>query len=307
MTLPSLTDIRLPLLRVLSDGQVWRVREASRELERFFQLTPEDLRETVSGGEPKFLNRVWWARSGLVKAGLASSPKPGYIQITELGLSQLQSPPERLSARYLAEKSPAFREFFYGKGVEAGSGKGPAEPVHPDEDLTPLERIDESVARIQRALRDQILERLHACSPEFFERLVVKVLVAMGYGGNLHDAGQAIGRSGDEGMDGVIKEDRLGLDKIYIQAKRWANSVGGPEIQGFIGALQMKNARKGVFITTSDFTAAAHKAVANLPVAVVLINGSELADFMIEHRVGVAVEQSFTICRLDAEFFMEEE
>jgi len=307
MALPSLDDITLPLLQVLNDGKERRVRDAAKALEQVFNLTEEDLRQTVSGGEQKFLNRVWWARTHLVKAGLVMSPKRGHIRITDAGRAILKNPTERLSAKFLAQQSTDFADFFYGS-KEKGGGSGPTPVIEPiDDGLTPIERMDQAVGQLRSALRDDLLKQIHTCSPEFFEHLVLNVLVAMGYGGNFQDSGQVVGGPGDKGVDGIINEDRLGLDKIYLQAKRWVEKVSGSEIQKFIGALQMRNARKGVFITTSDFTHSARDAVANLAFAVVLLNGNQLAELMIEYKVGVAVEQSFEVCRMDMDYFGEEE
>lgn len=303
MPLPTLDDIVLPLLEILGDGMEWRVRDASRQLEAKFGLTKEDLREAVSGGMQKFLNRVWWGSSHLFKAGLAERPSRGFLRITPAGRGVLAKHPARLDARTLAELSEEFRNFFYGIADEERPPAAAAtrEPVA----VSPIEQIEQGVSLLHKELREEILARVLECTPEFFERLVVKVLVAMGYGGNIKDAGQAVGRSGDGGIDGIIKEDRLGLDRIYVQAKRWKENVGSPEVLGFVGALSARHARKGGFITTSDFTASAREAARNLATAVVLINGQHLAELMLEHGVGVSLEHEFKVLRLDQDFFSD--
>jgi restriction system protein len=249
---------------------------------------------------PLFTNRVAWAKLHLKRAALIESPLRGMYRITERGREVLRTPPDRITLAYLAQ-FPEYAEF---RARSRASDDGDATPdVNQDEDRTPEEHIDYGYSRVRAALADEILNTIAQMPPAFFERLVVDLLVAMGYGGSQRDAGRAVGPGADEGIDGVIKEDRLGLETIYLQAKRWQATVGRPEIQRFAGALQGQRARKGIFITTSDFSKEAEAYAASIQSTIVLINGAQLAELMIDHGIGVTLVNTYDIKRLDSDYF----
>lgn len=241
----------------------------------------------------------------LVKSGLLQSPRRVYFRITDRGRILLAKPPARLDAAFLKVHYPDIRDFIASPQQDVPGG--PPGGTQTDNAIeTPEESLAAAHQTLRRAVESDLLGRLQSGKAEFFERVVVRVLVAMGYGGTLQDAGKAIGRSGDEGIDGIIKEDKLGLDIVYVQAKKWANPVGRPEIQKFAGALQGKRARKGVFITTSKFSADARDFVENIEAKIVLIDGAQLARYMFEHNVGVATESVHEVKKVDMDFFEEE-
>lgn len=292
----------LPFLQFAADGQEHSVREAREALAETFQLTPEERAALLpSGRQHTFDNRVAWAKIYLERAGLLASPRRGYFQISDRGRGVLSKPPDRIDIRFLGQY-PEFNEFR--------SADKTSSVVEPPDSGTERETPEEVLEKASQHLRDnlasEVLERVKASSARFFEHLVVNLLVKMGYGGSLEQAGRAIGKSGDEGIDGVINEDRLGLDTIHIQAKKWDGSVGRPEVQKFVGALQGKRARKGVFITTGTFTSDAVDYVSRIEVKVVLIDGRQLASLMIEHNLGVATRASYEVKRVDEDFFAEE-
>jgi restriction system protein len=298
----------LPVLRVAARDPKVAVSspDAVRVLASEFRLSDEDRQALLpSGGTLVFASRVSWACTYLKKAGLLHAPRRGFFQITDRGLKVLKSDPARIDNSFL-DRFEEFRE-FRSRGKREARSKGSGEDLASSSG-TPDEAIAAQYELQRKALALQLLDTVKSSSPQFFERLVVTLLVKMGYGGSLQDAGSAVGRSGDGGVDGVIKEDKLGLDTIYIQAKRWDDKpVGSPQIDQFAGALQKKKARKGVFITTSCFTADALKSVAEYSARIVLIDGSTLAELMIDHDVGVSVITSYHLKRLDSDFFDEGE
>jgi len=252
MAIPDYQSIMLPLLEQISDNKEWVFRNVVEELAKKYSLTDNERKELLpSGQQPIFDNRVGWARTYLKKAGLIDAPKRGLLKISPKGLEILQRKPERINVKYL-QQFPEFLEFQSLKRDESST----EEKVVEQEEQTPEESLDYSYQKIRKALALELLNKVMSLTPTFFEKLVVELLVKMGYGGSIKDAGKAIGRSGDEGIDGTIKEDKLGLDVIYIQAKRWqpGNVVGRPELQKFVGALAGQGAKKGIFITTSNFT-----------------------------------------------------
>ena len=235
----------LPLLKLAADRQPQSMRDAYEALAREFGLSGEEMQMLLpSGTQQMYKNRIGWARTYLSKAGLLHSPRRGFFQITERGAQELSGDPESISTSQL-NKFDEFREFRT-RSVDA-SGDAPAA----SDSSTPQEAIENAIEEINAQLTRELLDALLASSPGFFEQVVVALLVKMGYGGSRKEAGQVVGRSGDGGIDGIIKEDRLGLEAIYVQAKRWENPVSRPEIQKFVGALQGQRARKGIFITTS--------------------------------------------------------
>lgn len=309
MPVPTHQAFMRPLLETLSDGQDHVLRNVYSQLADRFELTDSDRQQLIpSGSQPLLHNRVGWAKTYLVKAGLLESPRRGVIRITDRGRQALHG--ERpINTAYLRE-FPEFVEFFRGGGDarEPAQNESPAAPpeFQASAETTPEELIDAGYQQVQNALAADLLERVKACPSSFFERLVVDLLVKMGYGGSVTDAGRAIGRSGDHGIDGIIKEDRLGLGVIYLQAKRWDATVGRPEIQQFAGALQGQRARRGVFITTSAFSREARQYADTIETRIVLIDGAELAKLMIAHGVGVTTVAAYELKRIDSDYFSEE-
>ena len=305
MAIPNYQSIMLPLLELAGDGETRHVRKVIELLAQRFTLTDDERRELVpSGQQPRFQNRVSWARTYMTKAGLLESPKRGFFRITERGRQVLAGKPSAINARFLEQ----FEEFISFKRLRGErtpqlssteSGDGFSED-------TPEESLETAYQTIHENLADDILRTVRKCSPEFFEQLVVDLLVRMGYGGSRQEAGQAIGRSADEGIDGIIKEDRLGLDIIYVQAKRWEKVVSRPEVQKFAGALQGQRARKGVFITTSAFSREATEYAEKIDTKIILIEGTQLANLMIDHGIGVTTVNTYELKRIDSDYFFDE-
>jgi len=304
MAIPDFQSLMLPLLKVVADGREYRLRDVVELLAEEFHLTDEERQQLLpSGRYPTFDNRIAWAKTYLKKAGLIDQPRRAYFQITERGQEVLKNSPRLINMKFL-EQFPEYIAFK--ENSEQVEAQQQITPSISAQNETPEELIESGARTIRKELAEEILQRIKGCPPAFFERLVVELLVKMGYGGTRQDAGRAIGRSGDEGIDGVIHEDRLGLDVIYLQAKRWEGVVGRPEIQKFVGALQGQRAKKGVFITTSDFTKEAVEYVRNIDNKVVLINGALLANLMIDHNVGVSLAATYEIKKIDSDYFLEE-
>jgi restriction system protein len=308
MAIPDFQSLMLPLLRVAADGREHSMREAIEQLASKFHLTDDERRQLLpSGQQPTFDNRVHWARAYLKAALLIESPRRGYFKIMARGSDVLKNPPERIDIGFLSQFEE-FREFRARRGTQ-GEPPSPANQVEgdaaPKDKETPEELVEEAYQDIREGLAAELLQQVKDCSPAFFERLVVDLLVKMGYGGTRRDAGEAIGRSGDGGIDGIIKEDRLGLDIVYVQAKRWEAQVGRPEIQKFAGALQGQRARKGVFITTSTFSRDAEEYARAIDTKIILIAGARLAQLMIDFDIGVTPFASYELKRVDADYFAE--
>ena len=302
MAIPDYQTCMLPFLRHLSDGADHTLRDAEESLAEHFKLTSTERAELLpSGQQGVFKNRIGWARTYLKKAGLLESPKRGVFKITARGLKTIASAPPRIDAKYL-EQFPEFVEFRDVSKPESGSV---AAVELPPSKTTPEEAIELAHQGLREQLAAELITRILSCSPTFFEQLVVELLVKMGYGGSRRDAGERIGQTGDGGIDGIIKEDKLGLDTIFIQAKRWQGSVGRPEIQKFVGALQGQRAKKGVFITTSSYTAEAADYATRIDTKVVLIDGKQLAGLMIDFDVGVASAATYVVKRIDSDYFEE--
>lgn len=292
----------LPLLQYLSDGAEHSLRDAEESLGEYFKLSPAERAELLpSGQQGVFKNRIGWARTYLKKAALLESPKRAVFKITERGAKVLASNPAKIDVKYL-EQFPEFIEFRDASKPEISAATA---VEMPQTKTTPEEAIELAHQGLREQLAAELLTRILGCSPTFFEQLVVELLVKMGYGGSRRDAGERIGQTGDGGIDGIIKEDRLGLDTIYIQAKRWQGSVGRPEIQKFVGALQGHRARKGVFITTSSYTADATDYATRIDTKVVLIDGKHLAGLMIDFDVGVSPAATYVVKRIDSDYFEE--
>ncbi len=317
MAVPDFQSCMLPLMQLAADGQVHTSDEAIETLAQHFQLTKGERKERLpSGKEYRFDNRVGWARTYLQKALLLERTGRSKFQITTRGNAVLQQNPATINVKFL-EQFPEFIEFKQRTNtqgptnIETQQISIPLKTVPRTQQvtppsLTPQEILDTSYQNLRRILALELLEQVMTSSPARFEKLVVDLLLAMGYGGSRTDAGKTIGRSGDEGIDGIINEDRLGLDIVYIQAKRWQSSVGRPEIQAFVGSLEGQRSNKGVFITTSQFTKEAREYVTKIGRKVVLIDGDQLTQFMIDYSVGVTTIETYTLKRVDSDYFSSE-
>lgn len=307
MPIPDYQTLMLPVLRLAAEGET-RVADVAERITDAFGLTAEERDELLPSGRQRVLhNRIHWAKSYMSKAGLIASPARGRFVATQKGKALLATEPERIDVAVLM-REPEFRAFYRNEG--SGEENGTTAKVNDAAPLTttPEEQIDAAHATLMAALRDELLQRILANSPAFFEQVIVELLVAMGYGGSHKDAAAQLGRTGDGGVDGIVNEDRLGLDRIYVQAKRYApaNPVGRPDVNGFVGSLVGLGATKGVFVTTSTFSQPARDYVRHLAQRVILIDGRELADLMIEHGVGVREYRKVEFKRLDEDFFGEE-
>lgn len=290
----------LPLLSLARDRQEHSSWEAIEMIANRFKLSDAEQRQLLpSGQQTIFYNRVGWARTYMKKAGLLKSTRRGYFQITDRGLEVLKKAPQRINVSYLKQ----FQEFKIFKTLTREK-TGRAKRV--EEERTPLEVLETAYQSLRDELASDLLQQIKASPPSLFEKMVVELLVKMGYGGSRKDAGEAIGKTGDEGIDGIIKEDRLGLDIIYIQAKRWEHNVGRPEIQRFAGALQGQRARKGIFITTSSFSRDAYDYASSLDSKIILIDGVLLAESMIDHNVGITSDRLYEVKRIDTDYFAED-
>jgi restriction system protein len=290
----------LPFLQSVADGREYSLRDMTGIIADHFGLTDNERTELLPSNQQTVISsRVSWAKTYLKKAGLIVQPSRGLVRITDDGRAALLMKPARIDNEFL-RKYPMFRDFFDRTAREAGAGDGIPETA------TPEETLEAAYLELRGALADDLLDRMKSGSPQFFERLVVDLLVAMGYGGSLADAGQAIGRSGDGGIDGIIKEDKLGLDVVCLQAKRWERTVGRPEVQAFAGSMEGFRARKGVLLTTSAFSREAEEYISRIERKIVLIDGRRLAELMIDHDIGVATSRTFTVKRLDLDYFDED-
>jgi len=298
----------LPVLKLAADGEEHKFSHAVDALADQFALSQEERNELLpSGSQAVFNNRVGWARSYLKQAGLLGAPKRGFFVITPKGQELLAKNPPEINVTLL-EQYPEFVEFRNRRKEKSESDNESTDQTAPEQvtNETPEDALASAYKKLRTSLEAEILSAVKESSPSFFERVVVDLLVKMGYGGNRQDAGRAMGKSGDGGIDGIINEDRLGLDVIYIQAKRWEGSVGRPEIQKFAGALQGQRARKGVFITTSNFTKEAKEYASLIESKIILIGGEQLAKLMAEHNVGVSTVGIYEVKKLDSDYFDEE-
>jgi restriction system protein len=303
MAIPDYQSVMLPLLSVAADGKEHRMRDVVKNLAEQFQLTDTERAELLPSGNNVFENRVYWARTYLKKAGLLQNPRWGYFQITDRGRRVLAQRPAAVNVDFL-KQFPEFMEYYTGKKPSSDE-QAQEQPTSTE---TPEELLASGYLKLRKQVEFDLLARVKASPPDFFERLVVRLLTTIGYGGSLADAGKAIGKSGDDGVDGVIKEDKLGLDLLYIQAKRWDNaSVDRPEIQKFVGALHGKRAKKGIFLTTSTFTRGAREYAENVETKLVLIDGAQLAELMFDYGVGVSTESTYVVKRIDSDFFEDDE
>jgi restriction system protein len=304
--IPDYEAVMLPLLNILSDGRVRYVRDVRETLAGDFKLTTDDLAERIpSGKDTVFRNRVGWATTYLKKAGLIETVDRGQYRITSRGVAVLKSKPAKIDGRLL-KQFPEFSRPIDSRRDDQPGNRPKAGIEELPEGQTPQEVLDNAYQQIRAELADELLQTLGSASPAFFEHVVLELLVAMGYGGSLKDAGKAVGRTGDDGIDGIIKEDRLGLDAVYIQAKRWTAVVGRPEVQAFAGSLEGNRARKGVFITTSQFSKDAREYVTRIEKRIVLIDGEQLAQLMMDFGMGVTVVETYKVKKLDHDYFDEQ-
>ena len=306
MALPDYQTLMRPVLAVLEDEGEHTARAIRDSIAEQFELTQEQLEERLpSGRDTTFRNRVGWALTYLYRAGLCDRPRRSVYRINDRGRQILARHPDRIDNAVLE----GFSEFraFRARDPDAPTSirdpRAPAAPPPDDSSATPEERAAAAYRELRTALASEVLERVREQSADFFEQVVLDVLQAIGYGGPREDAAERLGRSGDGGVDGVIREDKLGLDLIYVQAKRWANTVGRPDIQQFVGALNGQRASKGVFITTSAFSREAIDFADSVNPRVILVDGTELAELMLDHDVGVTVATRYDIKRIDLDYF----
>lgn len=306
MAIPGFQELTLPVLREYADGREHTTRDVRDRIALQLGLTSAELAEQLPSRRAfKYANRAAWAHFYLKQAALLESPRRGVYRITERGQGVLSSPPGRIDIPFLMQY-PEMVEFRKKSATDKADDSGVDDAHDVAAELTPDEQIITGYQRQRDSLAVQLLTRVQQASPGFFERLVVELLVAMGYGGSHEDAAQVVGRGGDEGIDGIIKEDRLGLESVYVQAKRWQSTVGRPIIQQFAGALQGQRARKGVLITTSSFSREAVDYAQGLQTTIVLLDGTQLAQLMIEYGVGVSDVQTIRLKKLDEDYFAEE-
>ena len=304
MPIPDFQSLMRPLLEAHVDGKEHLNRDLVAHLGEQFNLTEEERREMLpSGGARLFDNRIGWAKSHITQAGLLISPRRAISVITDRGREALRLQPERIDLRVLN----GFEEYreFRSRRKNAEDEETETSETEIQDAQTPEELLENAYLQVRRQIEAELLAQIKSAPPEFLERVVVDLVVRMGYGGSRKDAGEALGRSGDEGIDGIIKEDPLGLDIIYLQAKRWEGTVGRPEIQKFAGALQGQRARKGIFITTSTFSSDALEYTSRIETKIILIDGPRLAKLMFDHGVGVATASNYEVKRIDSDYFTD--
>ncbi len=302
MPVPDFQTLMLPVLQITGDGQEHTIGETIEIIASHFALTDTDRNELLpSGRQFKFDNRIHWAKTYLTKAGLLQTMGRGKFCITERGIQVLNANPSHINIKFLDQ----FPEFviFHSRPTQTNI----QDVAPPENRQTPDELLDETYQGLRNQLAQELIDQVMSCTPRFFEKLVVDLLVAMGYGGSRKDAGERIGQSGDGGIDGIIKEDRLGLDVVYIQAKRWEGTVGRPIVQGFAGSLEGVRARKGVLITTSGFSKDAKDYVEKIEKKIVLIDGDQLAQYMIDYGIGVTEMKTYIIKKADLDYFSEDQ
>ena len=301
MAIPDFQSFMLPLLKFTADRKEHSITETVDALAIQFNISEEEKRALLPSGAQEIVrNRVSWAITYFKKAGLLESQKRGCFNITNRGIEVLKQNPERINIRFLNQYEE-FKKFHDSKKEIDNSAE-----IIDDQKKTPEELFENAYEGLRAELAVEIQVQLMKCPPSYFEKIVIEILVKMGYGGSLKDAGKAVGKTGDEGIDGIIKEDKLGLDIIYIQAKRWTNTVSRPEIQKFAGALQGQRAKKGIFITTSNFSKEALDFVSKIESKIILIDGEELAEYMIDLNVGTTTSQVYEIKKIDLDYFIED-
>lgn len=298
MTIPDYESIMLPLLKLAGDGNEHSIYEAEEYLFKFFDLTDEERKQLKpSGRQTTFFNRIGWARLFLKKAGLLFNPQRGYFKITEKGLNVLKQNLEKIDSKFLSQ-FPGFTEFRSGKEE---NNKFITTQTFDVKAKSPEDMMISGYQEIRNNLENELLTTIKERSPKFFEKLITELMVKMGYG-----LGTVTGKSGDGGVDAIIKEDKLGLGEIYLQAKRWEGTVPAKEVRDFAGALQAKKSKKGIFITTSDFSNDAKEFVKSIPSNIRLINGEQLARYMVDYGIGVKTADTYEIKKIDDDFFDEQ-
>jgi restriction system protein len=305
--IPDFQTIMLPLLKILQDGKEHALRDIISEISDQFTLTEEERVQLLpSANQTMISNRVGWARTYLKKANLLETPKRAVLKITEDGVNILAKSLPRIDVKFL-QTLPKFQEWqsSYATKIDDIELAENENKIEIQTGKTPEELLDYSYSQLKEELASEIIDKIKSCSPAFFELLVIDLLIKMGYGGSRKEAGEVLGKSGDGGIDGIIKEDKLGLDTIYIQAKRWENTVTIHQVRDFAGSLLSKKAKKGIFITTSSYPASAKEFVSSIEPKIVLIDGNELANLMIEYKVGVSVKKVYEVQRLDSDYFEE--
>jgi restriction system protein len=308
MAIPDYQSLMLPLLKHAAQGET-RVPDVAERIADELGLTREEREEMLPSARQRLLhNRIHWAKFYMSKAGLLDQPRRGHFVASREGRLLLATNPEKITVETL-KQYPSFLDFYRGDNTRAESAPPRAEESATVDRVTPEEQIETAHSALQSALRQDLIQRILQNSPSFFENVIIDLLLAMGYGGSLRSAAAQLGRSGDGGVDGIINEDRLGLDRVYIQAKRYApdNSVGRSDVQAFVGSLVGLGANKGVFVTTSSFSNQAQEFVRHLSQRVILIDGSRLTELMIEHNVGVRVSRAIEFKRLDEDYFADDE
>jgi restriction system protein len=302
--IPTYEQIMLPLLKMLEDKKEHSLQEAEDYLSEQFNLSEKEKREFLpSGTQPIFRNRLGWARTYMKKAGLLRSTKRAHFQISEEGLRLLKENPHEINSQFLS-RYPDFVEFKSIKKIkDSHEIDNHEQQPNIQSSKTPEEVLEDAFQKLRSELAKELLDTIKSCSPSFFEKLVVDLIIKMGYGGSRKDAGQALGKSGDGGIDGIVKEDKLGLDTIYLQAKKWENTVPLKEIRDFTGALASKKARKGIFISTSNFPHSVYDFVKQVEYKIVLIDGELLANLMIENNVGLSTVNEYHVKRIDTDYF----
>ena len=307
MPIPDFQSVMLPLMNYYSDEQEHSTKDTVEHLSVHYDLSEEETNQLLpSGTQRTFNNRVYWAIAYMKMAGLIESTQRAHYKITKNGLKLIRTNPDTINLKLLK----TIPEYIAHVNVRKGKLDiidGETDNESSDEDnLTPEESLDNSYQSIRKSLAQDLLFKIKNLSPSFFERLVIELLVKMGYGGSLKDAGKTIGKSGDEGIDGIIKEDKLGLDIIYVQAKRWEGVVGRPELQKFVGALAGQGAKKGIFITTSYFSKEALEYIPRNETKIVLVDGDQLSQYMIDFNLGVSTISTYEIKKIDSDYFEEE-
>ena len=302
MSIPSFNEFKLPVLCAFADGNEYATKDLLSVIQKHFSLSEQDMKEMIpSLRQTRVVNRIYWCYADLCRAELLRKIKPGCYKITDAGKQLLMENPPPLTRVFLSQRFPSFAEWLKRSSTP---NVGPNTDVSNSADAqTPEERLKDAFEEIHNSLVDEVLEKLQTVNPYQFEQIVLDVLVAMGYGGSRAEAARVTQRSGDEGIDGIINEDRLGLDTIYIQAKRWQHAVGRKELQAFVGALSGQGANKGIFITSGTFANTADDYLAKIQQRVIPINGIKLAGLMVEHGVGVSVEKTYTLKRIDSDYF----
>lgn len=308
MSIPDYETLMLPVLKATEDGLEHRLHDVATQIADQFGLGEDERQRLLPSGQQTVISsRVGWARTYLKMAGLLESPARGKIRITPEGRNVLDRNLPRIDSKFL-EQYPSYLDFKNRRRTNSKQENTTTTAETSIDDTTPEEALEAAYRDLRNALADDILDQVKKCSPQFFERLVVDLLVAMGYGGSLADAGRAIGRTGDEGIDGIINEDKLGLDAVCIQAKRWSDrTVGRPEVQAFAGSMEGYRAKKGVFITTSTFSKEAYDYIKRIERKIVLIDGSTLAELMVDYDIGVTTSRRYLLKRIDTDYFLEEE